>query len=119
MGGAGARFVRALWHGGGAWLLLCLIGLYRISDIVLGVMSNLFYQDLGFTKEQIATAVKTYGVIISIAGGFLGGILITRIGVMAGVVLGGGSVGTNQSAFRHVGANWGGTQYDVSGGERR
>ena len=68
---------------GAAWLLLCLIGLYRISDIVLGVMSNLFYQDLGFTKEQIATAVKTYGVAISIAGGFLGGILITRIGVMA------------------------------------
>ena len=66
-----------------AWLLLCLIGLYRISDIVLGVTSNLFYQDLGFSKEEIATAVKTYGVMISIAGGFLGGILITRMGVMA------------------------------------
>ena len=68
---------------GAAWLLLCLIGLYRISDIVLGVTSNLFYQDLGFTKEEIATAVKTYGVAISIAGGFLGGIFITRIGVMS------------------------------------
>ncbi len=79
-----------------AWLLLCLIGLYRISDIVLGVSSNLFYQDLGFTKAEIATAVKTYGVIVSIAGGFVGGLIATRIGVMTtllwGAIL---SAGTN------------------------
>jgi len=79
-----------------AWLLLCLIGLYRISDIVLGVTSNLFYQDLGFTKAEIATAVKTYGVVISIAGGFMGGLIATRIGVMTtllwGAIL---SAGTN------------------------
>ncbi len=79
-----------------AWLLLCLIGLYRISDIVLGVTSNLFYQDLGFTKADIATAVKTYGVAISIAGGFLGGIVATRIGVMTTLVWGAIlSAGTN------------------------
>ena len=41
-----------------ALLLLALIGLYRISDIVLGVISNVFYQDLGFTKSEIATAVR-------------------------------------------------------------
>lgn len=56
-----------------ALLLLALIGLYRISDIVAGVSSNVFYQDLGFSKEEIATAVKTFGVIVSIAGGFWAG----------------------------------------------
>ena len=56
-----------------ALLLLCLVGFYRISDIVLGVTSNLFYQDIGFTKVQIAGAVKTYGVIITIIGSFIGG----------------------------------------------
>ena len=74
-----------------ALLLLALIGLYRISDIVLGVISNVFYQDIGFTKPQIATAVKTFGVIVSIVGGLLGGLLATRYGVMrilmAGAVL--------------------------------
>jgi PAT family beta-lactamase induction signal transducer AmpG len=65
-----------------AWLLLCLIGLYRISDIVLGVTSNLFYQDMGFSKTEIATTVKTYGVIITIVGSFIGGLFATRIGVM-------------------------------------
>jgi MFS transporter, PAT family, beta-lactamase induction signal transducer AmpG len=65
-----------------AWLLLCLVGLYRISDIVLGVISNVFYQDLGFSKTDIANAVKTFGVLMSLVGGFLGGILTTRFGVM-------------------------------------
>ena len=37
-----------------AMLLLAVIGLYRISDIVLGVMANIFYQDIGFTKVEIA-----------------------------------------------------------------
>lgn len=65
-----------------AWLVLALIGLYRISDIVLGVISNVFYQDMGFSKVEIANAVKSYGVIIGIAGGLLGGIMSTRFGVM-------------------------------------
>lgn len=71
-----------------ALLLLALIGLYRISDIVLGVISNVFYQDIGFTKPQIATAVKTFGVIVSIAGGLLGGLMATRYGVMRILMLG-------------------------------
>jgi PAT family beta-lactamase induction signal transducer AmpG len=65
-----------------AWLILALIGLYRISDIVLGVISNVFYQDLGFSKVQIASVVKTFGLFMTIAGGFLGGLLSIRYGVM-------------------------------------
>jgi PAT family beta-lactamase induction signal transducer AmpG len=65
-----------------AWLVLALIGLYRISDIVLGVISNVFYADMGYSKIEIANAVKTFGVVVSIGGGFLGGILATRYGVM-------------------------------------
>ncbi len=65
-----------------AFLLLALIGLYRITDIVPGVISNVFYQDLGFSKPEIATAVKTFGVIVSIVGGFAGGLFATRFGVM-------------------------------------
>jgi MFS transporter, PAT family, beta-lactamase induction signal transducer AmpG len=71
-----------------AWLLLALVGLYRISDIVLGVISNVFYQDMGFSKPEIAYAVKTFGVVISIVGGFLGGLLTTRLGVMRSLMWG-------------------------------
>lgn len=71
-----------------AWLLLALIGLYRLSDIVLGVISNVFYQDLGFSKIEIASVVKTFGLFMTIAGGFLGGLLVVRFGVMRILFLG-------------------------------
>ena len=71
-----------------ALLLLVLICLYRISDIMLGVISNIFYQDLGFSKIEIASIVKTFGLIMTIIGGFLGGILSLRFGIMKILYLG-------------------------------
>jgi PAT family beta-lactamase induction signal transducer AmpG len=71
-----------------AWILLALIGTYRISDIVLGVISNVFYQDLGFSKSEIAAAVKTFGVLMTIVGGFIGGLLSIRFGVIRILFLG-------------------------------
>jgi PAT family beta-lactamase induction signal transducer AmpG len=71
-----------------AWLLLALIGLYRISDIVMGVIANVFYLDLGFTKLEIASVVKTFGLIMTIMGGFLGGLLSIRFGVLKILFLG-------------------------------
>ena len=74
-----------------ALTMLALIGLYRVSDIVLGVISNVFYQDLGFSKITIANVVKSFGLGMTIVGGFIGGILALRYGVMrilfAGAVL--------------------------------
>lgn len=71
-----------------AWMLLALIGLYRISDIVLGVIANVFYQDLGFSKIEIATVAKTYGLLMIIVGGFVGGLLAIRFGVIRILFLG-------------------------------
>ena len=75
-------------YGKKALLLLLLIGLYRISDIVAGVISNVFYQDMGFSKTEIATAVKTFGVFMVIIGGFLGGILAQRVRIMQAMMIG-------------------------------
>lgn len=71
-----------------AILLLALIGFYRISDIVLSVISNVFYQDLGFSKNEIAAVVKTFGLFMTIIGGFLGGLLSAHYGVMKILFLG-------------------------------
>jgi PAT family beta-lactamase induction signal transducer AmpG len=71
-----------------ALLILALVGLYRISDIVLGVISNVFYQDLGFTKTEIASVVKTFGLFMTIAGGFLGGLITIKIGVIKALMIG-------------------------------
>jgi PAT family beta-lactamase induction signal transducer AmpG len=55
---------------------------------MLGVISNIFYQDLGFSKIEIASIVKTFGLIMTIIGGFLGGILSLRFGIMKILYLG-------------------------------
>jgi MFS transporter, PAT family, beta-lactamase induction signal transducer AmpG len=79
-----------------AWILLLLIGFYRVSDIVLGVVSNLFYQDMGFSKDEIATVTKTFGLFMVLVGGFVGGTLTVRFGVMRMLLLGALlSAGTN------------------------
>lgn len=69
-------------------LLLALISLYRISDIVLGVISNVFYSDMGFSKTDIAAVVKTFGLIMALAGGFLGGIIALKIGIIPALFIG-------------------------------
>ena len=71
-----------------AWLLLALVGLYRISDIVLGVISNVFYYDLGYSKAEIGKAVWIFGVLMTIVGGLVGGLLSMRFGVMRILFLG-------------------------------
>jgi len=63
------------------WILL-LVGFYRISDIVLGVISGVFYFDMGYTKEQIASINKVLGLVMALLGGFVGGLLTTRFGIM-------------------------------------
>ncbi len=71
-----------------ALFLLALVGLYRISDIVLGVIANVFYQDLGYSKVEIATASKVFGLSLTLLGGFLGGALAVRFGVIRILLLG-------------------------------
>lgn len=68
----------------GAWALsiLLLIALYRVSDIVMGVMANPFYADLGFSKEEVAAVSKVFGVVMTLVGAFIGGVVALRIGVM-------------------------------------
>ncbi len=78
-------FKRYKWQ---AALILALIAVYRISDIVMGVMANPFYVDMGFTKDQVAGVSKVYGVIMTLVGAFLGGILSMRFGVMRVLMLG-------------------------------
>lgn len=75
-------------HGRQALMILALIAIYRISDVVMGVMSNPFYVDMGYTKDEVATISKVYGVIMTIAGAAIGGVLTAKIGIMRTLFLG-------------------------------
>ncbi|MEJ3619760.1 AmpG family muropeptide MFS transporter [Brachymonas wangyanguii] len=72
-------FRRYRWQ---AALILALIGVYRISDVVMGIMANPFYVDMQYTKAEVAAVTKIYGVIMTLVGAWIGGVLSMRFGVM-------------------------------------
>ncbi|HSV61213.1 MAG TPA: MFS transporter [Variovorax sp.] len=84
-----ADFIRRYrWQ---AALILALIAVYRISDVVMGIMANPFYVDMGYTKDEVASVSKIFGVVMTLVGAFVGGVLSARFGVarilMVGAVL--------------------------------
>ena len=81
-----ADFLRR--YKGQAALILALIALYRISDVVMGIMANPFYVDMGYTKDEVAAVTKIFGVIMTLVGAFIGGVLSMRLGVMRVLMLG-------------------------------
>jgi PAT family beta-lactamase induction signal transducer AmpG len=81
-----ADFLRR--YGTHAVVVLALIAVYRISDVVMGIMANPFYADMGYTKDEVAAITKVFGVVMTLAGTFVGGVLALRLGVMRVLMLG-------------------------------
>jgi len=67
--------------------ILLFVGVFRISDVMMGSIASKFYFDLSFTKIQVATVVKGFGIFATILGAFLGGFAIARFGLMRPLVL--------------------------------
>ncbi len=71
-----------------AILILVMISIYRISDVVMGVMANPFYVDIGFSKQEIATVTKLFGVIMTLLGAVIGGVFVKHFGALRMLVIG-------------------------------
>jgi PAT family beta-lactamase induction signal transducer AmpG len=89
-------------YGKYALLILLLVGVYRISDITMGVMANPFYLDLGFSKPDIANIAKFFGFFMTIFGAALGGVLVVRFGVFRPLVIGAILVAVTNLLFAHL-----------------
>ena len=99
---------RHRWH---AALILALIGVYRISDVVMGIMANPFYVDMGFTKDEVAAVTKVFGVVMTLLGAFIGGGLTVKFGVLRMLM-----VGALLSAASNLLFAWlGGRGHDLTG----
>lgn len=65
------------------WLLILLfVFLYRMSDAYMGPMAYPFYDDMGFSKAQIAYVTKLFGVVATIGGTLAGGLVVSRMGIL-------------------------------------
>lgn len=68
--------------------ILLLIVTYRLNYTTMGVAANAFYIDLGYTLNQIGAVSKVFGVIMTMAGGLGGGLLVARYGVLRTMLAG-------------------------------
>jgi len=66
----------------GALLFISFIMLFTLGDALLSSASNSFLIKTGFSKLEIANVVKTFGTVATIFGVFVGGILVSRQGLV-------------------------------------
>lgn len=92
-------FVR---NGSFALLIILLIGVYRLSDIVMGIMANPFYLDMGYSKIEIANITKLFGFFMTIFGAFVGGLLVIKWGVGRCLLIGAVAVATTNLFFAQL-----------------
>jgi PAT family beta-lactamase induction signal transducer AmpG len=64
-----------------AWLMLCFILLYKVGDNLAAALTTPFYLDLGFTKTEVGAIVKLFGFWATLLGGFVGGVVLLKIGI--------------------------------------
>lgn len=69
-------------------LILLFVVFYKYADGIWAAMANPFYLELGFTLTEIGVVSKTYGVVMTIVGSILGGIMVLRLGILKSVLFG-------------------------------
>ncbi len=70
------------------WIVIILfIMLYKYGDALLGIMAIPFYLEMGFSKTEIGVISKGYGLVMTLIGGVVGGIMVARLGIMKALLI--------------------------------
>src|SRR5918998_3696420 len=90
-GAVAAPFVEMFGRGGAAGfvLILAFVVLYKFGDAIAGTMSNPLYVALGFTKVEIANVAKVFGVVATLTGVAIGGVMVLRLGIFRALLIAG------------------------------
>lgn len=89
-----APIIDSIWHPlrdfinrpGWLWIGLFVL-LYKLGDALATSLATPFYLEIGFTKPEIATITKIFGPVAFLIGGFIGGALTHRIGLMRALMI--------------------------------
>jgi len=72
------------------WIaVLLFIAFYKYGDALLGVMATPFYLEIGFSLTDIGWVTKGFGIVATIIGGIVGGVLVLRHGILTALLIGG------------------------------
>lgn len=61
------------------YLILIFVILFKLSDSFAGNMVLLFLRQIGFSKIEIASIVKTFGLFATLFGVFIGGVMVKKL----------------------------------------
>ncbi len=79
--------LKDFFHRKGAWVIILFILLFKMGDSIAGNTLMKFYNDMGYTKPEIAFWAKTLAIFTAVLGGLLGGIIVKKIGLVRSLVL--------------------------------
>ena len=85
-----------------ASILLLIIATYRLTDIVMGPMATPFYIDMGFSLTEIGAVVTVVALCASVVGIIFGGVIVKRIGIYNGLMIGAFLVMLTNLCFSYV-----------------
>ena len=82
------------------WVVIILfVMFYKIGDALLGKMVNPFYQQMGFTKSEVALIIKVFGFAVTIIGGLIGGWAVYKLGMLKSLLYFGVLQATSNLAY--------------------
>ncbi len=70
-----------------ALIILAFVFLFKLGDALSGAMLNPYYVQMGYSNEDIGLIAKTFGLISSLVGLFIGGAVIYSIGIYRSLVV--------------------------------
>ena len=72
-----------------ALYIIVFLFLFKIGEAFLGKMSIVFYDDMGFSKRDIAIYSKGYGWVITVVFTIIGSLFAIRSGLVKGMIIAG------------------------------
>ncbi|PTB83160.1 MFS transporter [Pseudidiomarina aestuarii] len=85
-----------------ATALLTFVFVFKLGEAFLGRMSIVFYKEIGFTNDQIATYSKVITWWVTIVFAVLGSIVNIRIGIVRGLLIGGAAMAASNLLFAWI-----------------
>lgn len=87
-----AEVLSTLWKAlrvpGGAWLLV-VVATYKLGESMNDAMFGMFLMDKGYPESQVGLWLGSYGLVFSLVGSALGGVLAMRVSFLRAVAIAG------------------------------
>ncbi len=64
------------------YVILAFIICFKLGDVFAGNLTLPFLLDIGYSKIEIASIVKTFGLFATLFGVFVGGVLVKKVGIV-------------------------------------